>query len=148
MHSTPASPEDAPGTAPTVLVELKLVEVMFVEGGYGVVAISDRASGDELARAAVQLSDSGSVVLPVIAGELDVRAWTHACDPSGCSELSDAELDRLRPGSDDLCTTSVAVPAPQPGTEEPSQTQLLYQFGVLARDDTRATCRLEVLPQP
>lgn len=134
------------GAAPTLRVELRLVGLMFVEGGYGVVAVSEGPGGNELARGAVQLVESGTVVLEVTAGTLEVRAWTHGCDPSGCSELTDVELDTLRPYSEDLCTTSVTVTPADSGRQEPPQTQLLYQYGALAPDNTWATCRLAVVP--
>ena len=140
-----ASPAEPVGAAPMLRVDLRLVGLTFVEGGYGVVAVSDGPGGNEVARGAVQLSEFAAVVLEVAPGELEVRAWTHGCGASGCAELSGVELDALVPysESEELCTTSVTVPPAESGRQEPTQTQLLYQYGVLAPDDTRTTCRLE-----
>ena len=148
-----ASPAEPVGAAPMLRVDLRLVGLTYVEGGYGVVAVSDGPGGNEVARGAVQLSESAAVVLEVAPGELEVRAWTHGCGASGCAEFSGVELDALVPSSEsesdseseseELCTTSVTVPPAESGRQKPTQTQLLDQYGVLAPDDTRTTCRLE-----
>ena len=128
-------------SAPTIDVELVLVGMLFVEGGYGVVSVTDGPAGSELARGAVQLGESGTVVLDVVAGTLEVSAWTQGCAPSGCRPLSDSELDASRPGTD-LCSTMVTVPAADSASAQP--TRLRYRTGVLAPGDTQVTCRLEV----
>lgn len=148
--SSTDTPHDSSGgtprAAPTLQVELRLVGLLFIEGGFGVVSVSDGPGGSELARGAVPIGESGTrVVLEVAAGELEVRAWTHGCEPSGCTTLSEAELDALRPGADDLCTTIVTVPRAEPAQQAPTRTRLLYQYGVLAPTDTRTSCRLEVV---
>lgn len=143
---------DAPSSgqpeAAQVRVEMHLVGLAFAEGGYGVVSVSDRPGGNELTRGANRFAEVAEVALEVTAGELEVRAWTHACEPSGCADLSDAELDALRPGAE-LCVTSVTVPPAdlaKQGTEQgPQQKRLRYEYGVLTPDATRTTCRLEVV---
>lgn len=106
--------------AAQVLVDMHLVGLVFAEGGYGVVSVSDRPGGNELTRGADRFAETAEVALDVTAGELEVRAWTHACEPSGCADLSDTELDALRPRAE-LCVTSVTVPpadSAQQGTDQ------------------------------